>query len=136
MFLQGDMVSHVNLSVGLLTFSSTGGTQCRKTFNAFLLFQVLRFWRNRSGGVRVKAFIERLVSWQQSGYVSPDVWENLGDIVDPRLLPAEIPRDPSGKAEGSVVVLRTSLFSSEGQYRFSYTGRYRLIRTRLIRSST
>ena len=114
------MVSHVNLFGGPHTFSSIGGTQCRKTFNTCVLFQVLRFWRNRSGGVRVKTFIERLVSWQQSGYVSPDVWENLEDVVDPRLLPVEVPHDPSGKAEGSIVALRTSLFSQEGQYKFSY----------------
>ena len=48
-------------------------------------------WRNRSYGETVKTFIDKLVLWQLAGYVNGQVWEQMGTIVDPSLLPTNLP---------------------------------------------
>ena len=48
-------------------------------------------WRNRSYGETVKTFVDKLVLWQLAGYVTGQVWEQVGTILDPSLLPAELP---------------------------------------------
>ena len=46
-------------------------------------------WRNKSCGETVKTFIDKLVLWQLDGYMTGQVWEKLGRIVDPAVLPLE-----------------------------------------------
>ena len=48
-------------------------------------------WRNRSYGETVKTFVDKLVLWQRTGYVAGQVWETIKTIVEPSLLPAELP---------------------------------------------
>ena len=48
-------------------------------------------WRNRSYGETVKTFIDKLVLWQRTGYVAGQVWEKIRTIVEPSLLPVELP---------------------------------------------
>ena len=48
-------------------------------------------WRNKSYSETVKTFVDKLVLWQLSGYVAGQVWENIGRIVEPSILPAELP---------------------------------------------
>ena len=47
-------------------------------------------WRNRSCDETVKTFVDKLVLWQRTGYVTGQVWEQMGTIINPSLLPAEI----------------------------------------------
>ena len=54
-------------------------------------------WRNRSYGETVKTFLDKLVLWQRTGYVAGQVWENIGTIVEPSLLPAELPSPTATK---------------------------------------
>ena len=48
-------------------------------------------WRNRSYGETVKTFIDKLVLWQLAGYVTGQVWEQMRTILDPSLLPVQLP---------------------------------------------
>ena len=48
-------------------------------------------WRNRSYGETVKTFVDKLLLWQLGGYVAGQVWEQIRTIVEPSLLPAELP---------------------------------------------
>ena len=47
------------------------------------VFQMLRFWRNRSGtDLTVEKFVAKLYTWQRAAYISPDVWETIRKFVD------------------------------------------------------
>ena len=48
-------------------------------------------WRNRSYGETVKTFVDKLVLWQLAGYVAGQVWQKIRTIVEPSILPAELP---------------------------------------------
>ena len=54
-------------------------------------------WRNKSYGETVKTFVDKLVLWQLSGYVAGQVWENIGTIVEPSILPAKLPSPTATK---------------------------------------
>ena len=54
-------------------------------------------WRNRSYGETVKTFIDKLVLWQQTGYVAGQVWEKIRTIVEPSILPAKLPSPTATK---------------------------------------
>ena len=48
-------------------------------------------WRNRSYDETVKTFLDKLVLWQLAGFVTGHVWNDIGTIKHPSLLPAELP---------------------------------------------
>ena len=54
-------------------------------------------WRNKSYGETVKTFVDKLVLWQLAGYVARQVWENIRTIVEPSILPAELPSPTAAK---------------------------------------
>ena len=64
--------------------------QYQKNIDGFSTLKVLRMWRNRSYGETVKTFVDKLVLWQRTGYVAGQVWEQIGTILEPSLLPGEI----------------------------------------------
>ena len=53
-------------------------------FYFFLFYQVLRiwYWEHCPGGITTETFLRNLKKWEHSGFISGDVWSNLGDIVD------------------------------------------------------
>ena len=46
-------------------------------------------WRNKSHGETVKTFIDKLVLWQLAGYMTGQVWDKIGTIVDSSALPSQ-----------------------------------------------
>ena len=45
--------------------------------------------RSSSFGINVEHFINQLVAWQQSGYISPQVWREMCQLVRQELLPGK-----------------------------------------------
>ena len=45
--------------------------------------------RSSSFGINVEHFINQLVAWQQSGYISPQVWREMCQFVRQELLPGK-----------------------------------------------
>ena len=56
----------------------------------FVYFQVLRVWRNKANPT-VNEFVQKIQTWQTSGFLNSDVWGTLRNFVDPDLLPVEVP---------------------------------------------
>ena len=45
--------------------------------------------RSSSFGINVEHFINQLIAWQQSGYISPHVWREFCQFVRQELLPGK-----------------------------------------------
>ena len=69
----------------------------QKKIDDFSTLKVLRMWRNKSYDETVKTFINKLLLWQLAGYVAGRVWEQIRTIVEPSLLPAELPSPTATK---------------------------------------
>ena len=51
--------------------------------------------------------LDRLPEWQQKGYISVNVWEDMETIVDSNLLPArEMPSGGKGETKGDIHIAR------------------------------
>ena len=54
-------------------------------------------WRNKSYDETVKTFLDKLVLGQLAGFVTGHVWNDIGTIVHPSLLPTELPLPTAAK---------------------------------------
>ena len=57
-------------------------------YNYFPSLQVLIEWRNMQEGCRIETFVNALLEWQKSGYVSVDVWTDMKRLLNEKVLPS------------------------------------------------
>ena len=58
--------------------------------------QVLSTWRNKSHELTIQDFVDELCKWQEGGYISANVWQEVREYVPQNLLPvAAAPAAPS-----------------------------------------
>ena len=53
-----------------------------------LLFKVLHLWSQAQESLPPKFMMSKVLLWQRAGYVSKDVWNEMGKIVSKDLLPS------------------------------------------------
>ena len=58
--------------------------------------QVLRSWCNKFHELTIQDFVAKLCKWQEGGYISANVWQEVREYVPQNLLPvAPAPAAPS-----------------------------------------
>ena len=71
---------------------------------ALELFQILRTWKNKSLDLNVKAFLDRIIEWEERSYISPVVWKAMDNIVSSILLSNYRVSHTQGKQEKSTTL--------------------------------
>ena len=52
-------------------------------FKVFIFHQIMMLWRQKfTEQIRVKTFLQKLKEWESGGFITSDVWSEMGNIVD------------------------------------------------------